>query len=176
MVSDSTNGLVEVWSNGEKLGSYTGNVYNGDNFANIYLQSDGNGTYFSNVIISNSQIGLNENCRVPIVDRLDTLRYVFRTFEHELFLDTLRNVLCSQIIDNDIIRDIRPKINVDNDICRNIIKTVNINFDMVRTMPHVVNYSVVENQYEEPTSEYDTFGIESIEIQIADLQIMTLKS
>ena len=166
MKSNSTNGKIEVFfSDGYNL-SYTGNVNNGNKFENVYIQAGNYNSistypYVSNVIISNSQIGLNENCRVPIVDRFDTLRYVFRTFEHELFLDTLRNVLFSQIIDNDIIRNFKSILHIDNDICRNIIKTVTVNFDTARSIPHNINYVEEEN----------TLGIESIEIQISEQQL-----
>lgn len=70
MVSDATNGLVELWVDGVKYYSeefadegliYSGNVENGADFANLYLQSDGSSTAYSNVIISNKRIGLGEN-------------------------------------------------------------------------------------------------------------------
>lgn len=55
MSSDNSAGIIEAWVDGKKIYSYTGNVNNGDDFADIYLQSDGAGTYFSNVLISNFQ-------------------------------------------------------------------------------------------------------------------------
>lgn len=63
MISGSTAGVVEVWLDGKKVYNYTGNVNNGEVFNDIYLQSDGAGTYFSNVIISNVEIGLDENVK-----------------------------------------------------------------------------------------------------------------
>lgn len=60
MVSGSTDGIIEAWVDGAKIYTYTGNVNNGEDFADIYLQSDGSGTLFSNVIISNAQIDLAE--------------------------------------------------------------------------------------------------------------------
>ena len=56
MVSGSTNGLVEVWVDGVKISNFTGDVNHGENFADFYLQSDGSGTFFSNVIISDAEI------------------------------------------------------------------------------------------------------------------------
>ena len=38
MVSDSSSGVVEAWLDGVKLYTYTGNVNNGEDFADIYLQ------------------------------------------------------------------------------------------------------------------------------------------
>ena len=61
MVSDSSAGIVEAWLDGEKLYTYTGSVNNGEDFADIYLQSDDAGTFFSNVIISNTEIELTDN-------------------------------------------------------------------------------------------------------------------
>lgn len=56
MVSGTTDGIVEAWLDGEFVYRYTGNVNNGADFADIYLQSDGSDTFFSNVIISNVEI------------------------------------------------------------------------------------------------------------------------
>ena len=70
MVSDATNGLIELWVDGVKLCSeefadegliYSGNVEDGADFENLYLQSDGSTTLYSNVIISNKRIGLGES-------------------------------------------------------------------------------------------------------------------
>lgn len=60
MKSGASAGVVEAWIDGEKIYTYTGDVNHGENFADIYLQSDGEDTVFSNVLISNAQIGLND--------------------------------------------------------------------------------------------------------------------
>ena len=60
MVSGSSSGVIEAWLDGEFIYRYTGNVNNGEEFADIYLQSEGSGTFFSNVIISNREIGLGD--------------------------------------------------------------------------------------------------------------------
>ena len=65
MISGSSAGVVEAWVDGTKIYTYTGDVNHGEDFADIYLQSDGAGTFFSNVIISNAEIGLDENAIVP---------------------------------------------------------------------------------------------------------------
>lgn len=62
MVSNSA-GVVEAWIDGTFIYRYTGNVNNGNDFADIYLQSDGAGTFFSNVIISNAQIDINDDVK-----------------------------------------------------------------------------------------------------------------
>ena len=61
MVSGSTDGLVEAWADGTKLYAYTGDINHGEDFADIYLQSDGAGTFFSNVLISNIEPITTEN-------------------------------------------------------------------------------------------------------------------
>ncbi|WP_072004111.1 LamG-like jellyroll fold domain-containing protein [Selenomonas sp. AB3002] len=61
MKADSTNGLIEAYTdNGGLLYAYTGEVNSGTNFGNLYLQSDGSGTFFSSIEISNSPLWFNE--------------------------------------------------------------------------------------------------------------------
>lgn|GEM_PF-3829661 len=60
MRSGTTDGVIEAWVDGEKIYTCTGDVNHGQDFADIYLQSDGAGTFFSNVIISNVEIKLGE--------------------------------------------------------------------------------------------------------------------
>lgn len=61
MVSGSTDGVIEAWIDGNFIYRYTGDVNHGEDFADLYLQSDGGNTFFSNVIISNAEIGTDEN-------------------------------------------------------------------------------------------------------------------
>lgn len=61
MISGSSVGVIEAWVDGAKIYRYTGDVNHGEDFADIYLQSDGAGTFFSNVVVSNAEIGLGEN-------------------------------------------------------------------------------------------------------------------
>ena len=58
MISGASAGVVEAWVDGEKIYTYTGDVNHGQDFADIYLQSDGSGTVFSNVLISNNRDSL----------------------------------------------------------------------------------------------------------------------
>ena len=62
MISGSSAGIIEAWVDGTKIYTYTGDVNHGQDFSDIYLQSDGARTWFSNVIISNVEVGLSENC------------------------------------------------------------------------------------------------------------------
>ena len=74
MISGSTTGVIEAWVDGSKIYTYTGDVNHGSDFADIYLQSDGSGTFFSNVIISNVEIGLDEVAALTYTFYLDTKR------------------------------------------------------------------------------------------------------
>ena len=56
MVSGSLDGIIEAWVDGTKIYTYTGDVNHGEDFADVYLQSDGEGTFFSSVSISPKQI------------------------------------------------------------------------------------------------------------------------
>ncbi|MBR6013427.1 MAG: laminin G domain-containing protein, partial [Selenomonadaceae bacterium] len=64
MKADSQKGILEVWQDGEKIYTFLGSVNGGNNFEDFYLQSDGSKTFFSNVIISNDEIGLNEDAQL----------------------------------------------------------------------------------------------------------------
>ena len=64
--SDATNGLIELYidNDSKPACSYAGNVNFGDDFSNFYMQSDDrNNVLYSNIIISNSIIGINENAK-----------------------------------------------------------------------------------------------------------------
>lgn len=56
MKSDSTNGVIEVYKDGEYKYRYIGNVNNGDDFSNLVLNTNGSDTVFSNVVISNQPV------------------------------------------------------------------------------------------------------------------------
>lgn len=60
MISGVEDGLIEVWCGLEKVGVYNGNVNNGRQFADFKLRSDGMGTSFTELIISNSELQPDE--------------------------------------------------------------------------------------------------------------------
>ena len=68
MSTGTTDGLLELWCDDNFCGSWTGNVNNGEDFANVFLQTDDANNIFSNVIISNAQIGLGEGWHVINAD------------------------------------------------------------------------------------------------------------
>ncbi len=125
MISGASAGVVEAWSvvSGQRefLGTYTGNVNQGQAFSDIYLQSDGAGTLFSNVIISNTEIGFDERSHFSETLSLDVERRPRRTFTVSvdaertltsatqtvrLSLDTVRNSMVSILSFEDVDRTV----------------------------------------------------------------------
>ena len=85
MISGSSAGVIEAWVDEQFIYRYTGDVNHGEDFADIYLQSDGAGTFFSNVIISNSEIKFGEGYQIFYFD------VERRTSKHsEYFFDVTR--------------------------------------------------------------------------------------
>lgn len=132
MVSDSAEGVIEAWLDGEKLYTYTGNVNNGKDFADFFLQSDGAGTFFSNVIISNAEIALDENVGSSIhfdvsfdAQRLvgntvtidfDAQRIISPPNVHfDVSFDAQRLVYRSAILDFDAQRIVKKSLTIDFD-------------------------------------------------------------
>ncbi|MBR0288996.1 MAG: LamG domain-containing protein, partial [Selenomonadaceae bacterium] len=93
MVSGSSDGVIEAWVDGVEIHTYTGDVNHGDDFADIYLQSDGSGTFFSNVIISNVEIKLDEGYHTI---SLDTERRISNIVD--FFSDVERNIIQPVIV------------------------------------------------------------------------------
>lgn len=167
MVSGSSNGIIEAWLDGVKLYTYTGNVNNGNNFENFYLQSDGasinhvtystfdryelSGTSFSNVIISNQQIELNENANIDFLAQFDTCRSVSLNLDCLQDFDTYRQVVIS--------------IDPTFDTFREVFRTLDLKCDTLRQIPHYLTITPVENGL--PINTPQTNGIQSIEINIS---------
>ena len=136
MVSDATDGYIELWIDGVKYYSndfqsqgliYKGNVNDGDAFNNFYMQSDNNSNLFSNVIISNRQIGLNEN----VWDIVEA--------------DAERSLYHSILLDVDLVRAVTVNsipVNFDADLCRVISASQSIGFDTERALAATYNFDV----------------------------------
>ena len=87
MKSGSSSGVIEAWVDGEKIYSYTGDVNHGQDFEDIDLQSDGAGTFFSNVIVSNYEIKFGEGYHAISFDTERRLKNIV-----EVTADVARNV------------------------------------------------------------------------------------
>lgn len=133
MTSDASNGVIEYrFANGDG-DKYTGNVNNGNDFANVYIQMDGSNIWVSNVVISNEQIEFAEidysydTVRKPysnIADYGDLLRTVYLPVT--LIADTERKV--NGILVNDVY-----------DTERVLSRTITATYDMMRQIPHNVS-------------------------------------
>ena len=122
MISDEDNGIIEAWIDGNIIYRYLGDVNHGDLFEDIYLQSDGSDTFFSNVIISNSEVNLNS-----ILEKVITEVDVARTLQKriQLPLDVARRVLGNATVE--VVADVKRKVvavlNLSCDVSRKLYKT-----------------------------------------------------
>ena len=130
MVSASSGGIIELNVNGSTY-TYTGNVNNGDDFDYIYFYSNNSNTLFSNIIVSDSLIGLYDNVSVfPFDVSFDAQRLVGNTvtidFDAQRIIsppavhfdttfDAQRLVYRSVIFDADTQRIVKKSFTVDFD-------------------------------------------------------------
>ena len=194
MKSDATNGKIELFLSDSYNLSYTGNVNDGNDFANVYIQASNYNSittypYVSNVIISNGEIRLDENCKMPLNNSFDAIRSIANAFTFEVAMlrdianafafevAMLRDIVLSQSFLLDTLRYLQNVLYIDVDVCRIVKMSLEINYDTVRTMPHSVMLSIIEQAGEitpgsgVPTTENDTGGLQSIEISIAEQEL-----
>ena len=150
MVSDATDGYIELWIDGVKYYSdnfqaqgliYKGNVNDGDYFSNFYMQSDNNSNLFSNVIISNRQIGLSEN--VWEIVEADAERSLYKSIL--LDFDLVRAVTINSIpvnFDADLCRVISASLLLDLDTERDVAITHDFSVDCERVLGGVLTLSI----------------------------------
>ena len=140
MISDTSSGMIEVWVDGAKVGNYSGSVNSGDTFDCFYLQGDSSTVLFSNVIISDEEIGLNENATPPrqtqnVELSADTARIVNKTVE--VNADTLR-ILSNTRIRLELLADTKRVVNkqlvLNADTVRNVSKAVEFEIDTLRNV------------------------------------------
>ena len=93
MTAGSSDGIIEAWLDGTKIYTFTGDVNHGEDFADIYLQSEGAGTFFSNVLISDTEISLDAGFYSASFDVERSIRKQF-----ELTLDVERNFIAPIIV------------------------------------------------------------------------------
>ncbi len=170
MVSGETGGIIEAWLDGVLLYTYTGNVNNGNDFDNFYLQAGNSQISFSNVIISNFQISLNENTTLPFDTLFDLQRKVLKPEDFVLDFDLQRNLIHSPNFDFDTCRQVIKSIEPTFDTYRNIIRTVNLYCDTIRKIPYKVILAPAENLVIDKAVDYST-GIQSFSISISQQQL-----
>ncbi|MBR1730701.1 MAG: LamG domain-containing protein [Selenomonadaceae bacterium] len=176
MKSDTENGIVEFLGydyDGEShlYATYTGNVNNGDDFDNVYIQMESTNIIVSNLIISNREIQYYENAKMDFSALYDLTRQVVRVTKIIEDYDLQRTIFRSQTLLADTSREVANNVNEEYDTCRNVTKTFEIDFDTTRSLPHEVIMSTIENIGDEPTEENDTEGLQSIEINLSEQQL-----
>jgi len=150
MVSDATDGIIELWVDGQKHYSdnfqsqglvYKGNVNNGDYFTGFYMQSDNNTNLFSNVIISDRQIGLNENTW----KETDAERVIHTSVT--LNFDTVRQIVSQEI-----------PVNKDFDLSRVIVTSTGVIADTERVLSYggYLNADIERKLQNVVTVDFDT--------------------
>lgn len=142
MKSGVSDGIIEYFfANGDNQ-SFTGNVNNGNDFDNVYIQMDGSNIYVSDLIISNAQIDINEHTTFNAAFNADLLLAIIDVHQ-ELFFHSLRNVVSSQQIQFPLCRHLISANDIVFDTFRNVLRTVDLDCDTVRTMPHKIFLSVI---------------------------------
>ena len=138
MLSSAADGLIEIWVDGEKVGSYSGSVNDGNDFENFYLRTgdaDTSNGLFSNVIISDEEIGLDEDATKPDDSKdieiiADTVRVVTQAVE--VSADTTRNISKEQTTLADTQRSLSKNVETFADTARVLAKDIEISADTAR--------------------------------------------
>lgn len=127
MVSGSSAGVIEAWVDDTLIYRYTGDVNHGEDFADLYLQSDGGNTFFSNVIISNAPIDFAEGWQIF---HYDVDRRIDKTLE--LDFDLERRV--KNVVDFELAADLELKfflpVTLTADLRRNVIRALEFDADV----------------------------------------------
>lgn len=137
MVSDATDGIIEYFFASGITQNFTGNVNNGDDFNNVYIQMDGSNILVSNLIISNAPIDIDEDVATITVN-FDTARGV--TTQLTLYADIARNVIKPLYFDT--CRYVSNFVALDFDLTRIIAGTISVNL-AVDTVRNVANSLIV---------------------------------
>lgn len=179
MVADSANGLIEVYDPAQGLiGAYKGEVNNGVAFSNLYMQSDGSRTFFSNVIISNQPLWYNDstesisiNYNVDISRRIESALLILNDVSrnvyfapNQLVVDAERILLVATINVNynaDCIRLVASNTALTGDVERHIISGLNINIDVQRIIgaPVSVSFDLNRTVINVPIWRYENIGV-----------------
>ena len=146
MISGTTDGIIEAWVDDVFIYQYEGDVNHGELFEDLYLQSDGSGTFFSNVIISNSEIDFCEGFQIFSADverrvsnavevSFDVQRKVNNVFDLALFADVMIKDVLSLTLSADIERRTTLSFELDCDL--ELLDVISVEFlaDIKRAVP-----------------------------------------
>lgn len=170
MVSGANDGVIEAWLDGNLLYTYTGNVNNGNDFEDFFIENDNSDTLISNVIISNARISLSDNTTFDVTVDFDTERKVAYTTLDSLDFDTKRIIIHSVEFEADTERKIVPSFTLDFDTRRELIRTVEFKADTLRKIPHKLIVAPAENGVYLDTPQ--TSGNKSITVNISAQQLI----
>lgn len=134
MVSDANDGLIDCLIGNEEF-SYIGNVNNGNDFSNLYIQMDGSNIYVSNLIISNEPLEFYEGY---VLNFYDTERILTGSAETFIY-DLMRRIVRTEGLDADCSRVLVKTVTPKSDLERDIIKTFEFSCDTCRQIPHSVS-------------------------------------
>ena len=144
MKSDATDGVIEYrvycrysWMAPIDFSQkYTGNVNDGNDFANFYIQNDGTNQIVSNIVIANYPISIFEGW---LVNEYDTELY--RTYDSPVIInyDTIRRIAGTVTTNYDTVRNTYEGITINYDTVRDVSRNETINYDTVRNFPHQVD-------------------------------------
>lgn len=175
MASDSSAGIIEAWAGGAKIYTYTGNVNKGADFADIYLQSNGAGTFFSNVIISDEELTSADNCiKIFIVEsNFDTLREIRIVNSETADFDTERiiRVVDTETLNFDTSRKISNTETLDFDTSRNVILAEELSFDTFRRIKNLESLSFDTSRKTPHTITDNSSDLQSYSISLAAQQL-----
>lgn len=175
MKSGVTDGFFESYffsKSGTTYKSFTGNVNNGDDFDNVYIQMDGSNIFVSDLIISNSEIEITEHTKYFCDVFCDLKRSL--TLPINLFLDTVRSLFNPCTLNIDTCRNVRNIITVDADTLRNVQRSFVLDFDFVRTLPHKVALSARDEHGAIIVTLPDNSDLQNFEVQISEQQLTDL--
>ena len=141
MKSDATNGKIEYRIYNDEYNidysdSYTGNVNNGADFANFYIQMDGTYIIASNIMIANTPIDISEGWLANIFSTnllINTSEPMTARFDTDLIINA--------IVENgfDTYLNVTRNISENYDTNLEVYRTETLNFDTVINYPYTVS-------------------------------------
>ncbi len=187
MKSGVTDGFLEfyLWSKtNSTYRSFTGNVNNGNDFDNVYIQMDGSNIYVSNLIISNEPLEISDDVYNYVNFNLDTLRiitggevyFICDTLRNvvnpvNLQADTRRDIVRSEIVNVDTSRNVIKPLQSDCDTCRNVIRSENFLVDTLRKLPHTFKVFPVDSSTVAIDTSDVSPGLQSFSVAVAAQQL-----
>ena len=180
MKSNTSAGIMELWIDGELIGTYSGNCCDGNNFTRIgvtndYAASSSKAALVSCVVISNEKITFDYPKAIWSFDP-----------ENEISFDVIRNTTLGPEKNFDVVREIVKRIDVDisADVIRRIVNC-HFTVDLERNLLHEVNLFKTNSEdiiqgggtvsavsvEKTKTDIENPFGLQSFEINLAEQQL-----